>query len=252
MFDILKVRKNQGKQYIPDIKKAVIHEKFRGLPNIKNDACLKDCNLCVDLCPTGAISKYPVKIDLGKCIFCGECQRVCPQKIFKFSNFHKTSSTSREFLIVDSSMNPDKYLSEAIKANDKIKAIFGRSLKIRQVSAAGCNGCELELNACGNVNFDMGRFGIEFVASPRHADVIVITGPVSENMAAALDDAYHSTPEPKLIIVAGACAISGGVFAQSKAINREFLKKYKPDLFIPGCPIHPLTFINAILGFLAM
>lgn len=140
------------------------------------------------------------------------------------------------------------YEEYAVKVNREIKRMFGRSLKLRQVSAGGCNACEMELNACSNVNFDMERFGIEFTASPRHADGIVITGPVSENMAAALEDTYLSTPEPRLMILAGACAISGGVFAGSPALDRAFLKGRKVDLFVPGCPPHPLTFINALLG----
>jgi len=105
-------------------------------------------------------------------------------------------------------------------------------------------------NACSNVNFDMGRFGIDFVASPRHADVIVITGPITENMAYALEDCYKSVPSPKLVILCGACAISGGIFQNSKTINREFLEKYPIDLYIPGCPVHPLTFINGILSYI--
>jgi len=128
--------------------------------------------------------------------------------------------------------------------------IFGRSLKLRQVSAGGCNGCEFELNACGNVNFDMGRFGIEFVSSPRHADGIVITGPVTIPMAVALEDTYLAIPDPKIVVAVGACAISGGIFAGAPAINREFFDKYRVDLYVPGCPVHPLTFINGLLDFL--
>jgi len=153
-------------------------------------------------------------------------------------------------LIVDSNTTPETYETNAIKASAQIKKIFGRSLKLRQVSAGGCNGCEMELNACSNVNFDMGRFGIDIVASPRHADGIIITGPITENMAIALEDAYLSTPDPKIIILVGACAISGGVFKNSETIKRDFLEKHKIDLYIPGCPIHPLTFINGVLGFL--
>ena len=129
----------------------------------------------------------------------------------------------------------------------EITSYFSGSLKLRQVSAAGDNSCELELNACGNVNFDMGRFGIDFVASPRHADGIVITGPVSENMAEPLQICYDATPDPKIIILAGTDAISGGIFEGSPALNRSFLSKYKIDLFVPGNPVHPLTFINGVL-----
>ena len=147
-------------------------------------------------------------------------------------------------------MDKDIYEANAIKSTKQIKKIFGKSLKLRQVSAGGCNGCEMELNACSNVNFDMGRFGIDIVASPRHADGLIITGPITENMSKALEDAYLSVPEPKIIILAGACAISGGVFQNSNALKRDFLDKYKTNLYIPGCPVHPLTVINGILGII--
>ena len=108
----------------------------------------------------------------------------------------------------------------------------------------------MELNAVGNVNFDFGRYGIEFVASPRHSDGIVITGPITENMAEALQICYEAVPEPKIIIVAGTDAISGGIFRDSPAIDRKFLNKYPVDLYVPGNPVHPLTFIHGVLSLL--
>lgn len=248
MFDTLKSRIYQGNQAIPDIEKAVIDEKFRGLPLISMHNC-SNCSNCISVCPTNAIN-HCLSIDLGKCIFCGDCERECPTNTIKFTDFYKISSTSRENLIVYSNTTQEAYKATAIKSSEQIKKIFGRSLKLRQVSAGGCNGCEMELNACSNVNFDMGRFGIDIVASPRHADGIIITGPITENMATALEDAYLSTPDPKVIILVGACAISGGIFKNSDALKRDFLEKYKIDLYIPGCPIHPLTFINGLLSFL--
>jgi Ni,Fe-hydrogenase III small subunit len=133
------------------------------------------------------------------------------------------------------------------RVREEIRTLFRRSLKLRQVSAAGDASNEMELNAAGNVNFDMGRYGIEFVASPRHADGLVITGPISENMAEALQICYDATPSPKLIILCGTDAISGGLFSGSPALNREFLSKYPVDLYVPGNPVHPLTFINGVL-----
>jgi Ni,Fe-hydrogenase III small subunit len=106
------------------------------------------------------------------------------------------------------------------------------------------------LNAANNVQFDMSRFGIDFVASPRHADGVVITGPISENMAEPLERCYHAIPNPKIVILAGTDAISGGIFADSPALNREFLSKYSVDLYIPGNPVHPLTFINGVLDLI--
>lgn len=191
-------------------------------------------------------AKRVLSIDMGKCTFCGKCK--C--EAIRFSNRYKLGSTSRDRLIITEESDPDEYEKQAIVARKEIKKVFSKSLKLRQVSAGGCNGCEMELNACSNCNFDMGRFGIDFVASPRHADGLVITGSISENMAWALEDCYKSTPDPKIVILAGACAISGGVFQTSDKLNREFLEKYPVDLYIPGCPIHPLTFINAVLSFI--
>jgi Ni,Fe-hydrogenase III small subunit/NAD-dependent dihydropyrimidine dehydrogenase PreA subunit len=250
MIKILKIRKNQGYQAIPDVRKAQIREPFRGLPSLNLSAECGKCTICREICPVGAISIKPLSIDIGKCIFCGDCERLCPSKFIKFSNFYKISSTSREHLVVDGLETIDTYYSGAIEVRKEIKRIFGTSLKIRQVSAAGCNACEWELNASGNANFDMGRFGIDIVASPRHSDAILITGPISENMAPALEDAYMCTPDPKIIILAGSCAISGGVFQGSPALNRIFLEKHKVDLYIPGCPVHPLTVVNGIIDFL--
>jgi len=250
MIDLIKLRINHGNQAIPDIRKAMIHEKFRGLPEISKKACKNKCSICQSICPTEAISLKPVKIDLGRCIFCGECERTCPEQKIKYTNYHMLGSSERDRLIIDENINLENFRKLAIQKSEKFKKIFKRSLKLREVSAGGCNGCEMELSACSNVNFDMSRFGIEFTASPRHADGIVITGPITENMSYALIDTFKSTPNPKIIIAVGACAISGGLFERSEAVNRDFLNKLKADLYIPGCPVHPLTFINAVLDFL--
>src|SRR6266700_1713393 len=243
MIDNIKILFHQGKQYIPDVTRASVPGIFRGRPVISTASV--DIQELMDLCPTGAIGNNPVNIDLGKCTFCGECAFAYPDKI-KFTKDYKMATNDREGLsIKEGEGNAVELNAELIRS--EISDYFSGSLKLRQVSAGGDNSCELELNACGNVNFDMSRFGIEFVASPRHADGIVITGPITKNMAEPLQICYDAIPEPKLIILAGTDAISGGIFSDSPALNRSFLSKYKIDLYVPGNPIHPLTFINGLL-----
>jgi len=243
MIGNIKILIHQGRQYIPDVTTAQVPGIFRGRPVISTEK-INEAELA-EICPTNAISTNPICIDLGKCTFCGECAFAFPNKI-KFTTDHKMATNDRNSLIIKEG------LDQAIELNPElirkeINKYFSGSLKLRQVSAGGDNSCELELNACGNVNFDMGRFGIEFVASPRHADGIVITGPITENMAEPLQICYDAIPEPKIIILAGTDAISGGIFEGSLALNRSFLSKYKIDLYVPGNPLHPLTFINGVL-----
>lgn len=241
--DDIKIMIHQGRQFIPDVTKAMVPPPFRGRPEISLEN--SDEVELVELCPTGAITANPVSIDLGKCIFCGECALAFPDKI-KFTNDHKIAANERQRLIVRAGNNSPVTLNPEL-IRKEISDYFRGSLKMRQISAGGDNSNELELNACGNVNFDMGRFGIEFVASPRHADGVVISGPVSENMAEALQICYDAIPEPKIVVLAGTDAISGGIFAGSPALNRIFIDNYRVDLYVPGNPIHPLTFVNGVL-----
>ena len=243
MINNLKIWLHQGKQYIPDVTSAKVPGIFRGRPVISTERI--DQTALTEVCPTNAISNNPVSIDLGKCTFCGECAFAFPNKI-KFTTDFKLATNDPTRLIIEEGQEGNIELDPAL-IRKEISKYFKSSLKLRQVSAGGDNSCELELNACGNVNFDMGRFGIEFVASPRHADGIVITGPITENMAEPLQICYDAIPDPKIIILAGTDAISGGIFEGSPALNRSFLSRYKIDLYVPGNPIHPLTFINGVL-----
>ncbi|TAK44131.1 MAG: NADH:ubiquinone oxidoreductase [Saprospiraceae bacterium] len=243
MLNTIKILAHQGKQYIPDPTAAQAPGVFRGRPLIAAGA--DGTAGLEDLCPTGAISLQPLSIDLGKCTFCGECAFAQPSLI-QFTKDYKIATNERERLIVQAGGGQPIELNPVL-IRKEISEYFSGSLKLRQVSAGGDASCEMELGACSNVNFDMGRYGIEFVASPRHADGIVITGPFSENMARPLQICYDAVPEPKIIILAGTDAISGGIFAGSPALDRRFLEKYKVDLYVPGNPIHPLTFINGVL-----
>ncbi len=243
MLNNLKIVYHQGKQYIPNTATAKVPGIFRGRPVISLEKV--NGQELLDLCPVDAISVNPVSIDLGKCTFCGECAKQFPDKI-KFTTDYKISTNERERLIVKEGdeglieVNPET-------VRDEIHRVFGNSLKLRQVSAGGDGSGEWELNASNNVQFDMGRYGIEFVASPRHADGIVITGPITESMAEPIQICYDAIPEPKIIVLVGTDAISGGIHAGSTALDRSFLDKYPIDLYIPGNPAHPLTIINGLL-----
>ena len=247
MLNSIKVRIAQGTQYIPDPRRAS-PTGLRGKPVIGTSDCASNCDACVTVCPTQAITLAPVQIDLGRCVLCGECAPVCPSQKLSYNNDFQVACTTREGLLLSSTRPaPDPVLVSAA-----LHKRFGRSLKLRSVSAGGCNGCELEVNALSNVNFDLGRYGIDIVASPRHADGLVLTGPITRNMTAALQLCWDAMPEPKLVIAVGACAISGGLFADSECIDREFLDRFKPSLYLPGCPTHPLTFVCGILDLLGI
>jgi len=243
MLDNIKILYHQGKQFIPNVTTAKVPGIFRGRPVISLEKV--DEKELVEVCPMNAISASPVAIDLGKCTFCGECAMRFPTKI-QFTTDYKISSNERERLIVKE--GDDKPVEVNPKSVRKeIHRLFGRSLKLRQISAGGDASCEWELNAANNVQFDMSRFGIEFVASPRHADGIAITGPITKNMAEAIQICYDAVPDPKIVVLVGTDAISGGIFAGSEALDRSFLDKYHIDLYIPGNPAHPLTIINGLL-----
>jgi Ni,Fe-hydrogenase III small subunit len=133
------------------------------------------------------------------------------------------------------------------KAREKIQKLLGRSLSIREVDAGSCNGCELEIVALNNPIYDIERFGIHFVASPRHADMLLVTGPVTRNMELALLKTYRAMPEPKLVVAVGACGISGGIFGANYASLGGVDKVVPVDVYIPGCPPRPQALLQGIL-----
>ncbi len=251
MFNELILALTHRRHTIKDIRKATLLAPFRGVPLIQA-AIGENSESTSWTCPTFALKQKPLQLDLGRCLFCGQCQRNSTTNTIIWSTNYRLATTQRNQLIVtQQSTILQKQITVEPLSSD-IHKIFGRSLKLRHVSAGSCNGCELEWNACSNVNFDIGRFGIDIVASPRHADGLIISGPFTKAMASAIEDAYTATPAPKLIILLGTCAISGGLFANSPAIYREFLTRYPINLYIPGCPPHPLTIINGLLDLLGV
>ncbi len=252
MIDILKFRIEYGRQTVAFPEgPARFPGRFRGRPLVDPSRCGDGCTACADACPTEAIvdpGQASMRIDLGRCLFCGDCATACPPGVVRFGSDHRLAARTREDLLV---AKDEPVLAAAL--DERLRKLFGRSLKLRQVSAAGCSGCEAELNATGNIQFDAGRFGIQFVASPRHADGLVVTGPVSENMRLALHKTYEAVPAPKLVIAVGACAISGGVFRGSPAAHdgaAPALAGIPVDLYVPGCPPHPITFLDGVLRLL--
>lgn len=250
MFKEAKILAAHGQQYIKNLRTQPVPGIFRGKPVISENLKADEISSLYRICPVNAIDSEDGSVDLGKCVFCKECSFLFPERI-KFENDYRMAVNRREDLIIKPGDKKTLRLSRENIRND-IRKLYRNALKLRQVSAGGDNSCEMELAASGNVNFDFGRYGVEFVASPRHADGIVITGPVTENMAEALRICYEAVPEPRLIILAGTDAISGGIFEGSRALRRSFLTEHKIDLYLPGNPVHPLTFINGVMDLLGI
>lgn len=247
MLKILKSRFHQGYRTLdyPD-QSIQLPGAYRGLPQV-NKVCEDEIvDKCVRLCPQKAIDRERHRVDLGRCVFCGECERSGQGKFIHFTTDFRLAATNRSHLITSGSL-PDL----ANHSKLLFKKLFGRSLALRQVSAGGCNACEADINVLNTPAYDLSRFGIQFVASPRHADGIHVTGPVTRNMKTALLATWEAIPEPKVVIASGACAISGGPFYDSpEIIPLESLLNI--DLYIPGCPPHPLTTLNALYDFFSV
>jgi Ni,Fe-hydrogenase III small subunit/ferredoxin len=250
MLSIIRERLRQGGRTIayPSGEPPPLPDRFRGLPVLDETLCPKGCVACIESCPTDAISRdrLGLQLDLGRCLFCTDCIEACPKDAISFTNDYRLSVSAREDLILRSRQG----LQRAVALEPKMRRLFGRSLKLRQVSAGGDNSAEADLNVLSTVVFDMSRFGIQFVASPRHADGLVVTGPVSENMKLALRKTYDAVPAPKIVIAVGACAISGGVFRGHPEVNDGVGCILPVDLYIPGNPPHPLTILDGLLRLL--
>lgn len=248
MFDVVLARIRQGRRTAAHpLRNPILPERFRGLPEIDAARCREGCRDCAEVCPTRAVARHEdgIRLDLGRCLFCTECTDACTAGAIRMTRDHRLAVRRREDLVFEG-----RTLELAAALDAKARRLFGRSLKLRQVSAAGCNACEADLNVLSTIVFDLGRFGVQFVASPRHADALVVTGPVSENMRTALLDTYAAIPSPKLVIAVGACALSGGPFADLPEVHNGVAELLPVDLFIPGCPPHPLTIFDGLLRLL--
>jgi Ni,Fe-hydrogenase III small subunit/NAD-dependent dihydropyrimidine dehydrogenase PreA subunit len=232
-------------------EEPTLPDRFRGTPILDEALCSSGCEACGEACPTGAIKigAGALSLDLGRCLFCSACMDTCPDGAIQFSRDYRMACGKRADLVVSSAATEPRY-GRSVALATEIRQLLGRSLKLRVVSAGGCNGCEADVNVLQTIVFDLGRFGIQYVASPRHADGLLITGPVTENMRLALKKTYDAVPPPKIVIAVGACAISGGPYIDHPEVHNGADSTVPVDLYIPGCPPHPYTILDGLLGLL--
>lgn len=196
----------------------------------KNYTC---CGACVNACPVKAVSLVDGKpvIDYKKCIFCGKCVEACAEGVLQHSN----KEALAEIL-----------LEAQTEVKEMVTAKLGRSLHVRHVDAGSCNACDFEMCALSNPIYDLHRYGIAFVASPRHADMIMVTGVVTRNLEQALRMTYEAMPEPRLVMACGACAAGGETYGSTYAIVGKAADVVPVDIAVPGCPPRPSAMIVAL------
>ena len=249
MFNWLRTRLQQGIRTSRFPREgADFPERFRGRPTRDPARCGDACRQCAGRAPSAFLRAEPpgpVQMDLGACLFSPEEASACSEGAISYSRDYRMGTSTRAGLVT---LTGEVELARAL--DQRAQKLFGRSLRLRSVVAGSCNGCEAELVALGNVVFDLARFGIQFVASPRHADGIVVTGAVNTNMRGALEKTFEAVPSPKLVIAVGACALSGGPFRGSPEITNGVGTVLPVNLWVPGCPPHPLTVLDGLLRLL--
>ncbi len=259
IFDVV-VKSVKGSPVLVPVERMLDSAEGSRLPDVKPELLTSaKAKEIVNACPTGALSVEQcgtgsvLKLDYGKCIGCGRCYVPSSGALFPAKRL-ACSGASREGLVRRWDLGTLQELradEPALNASAReIRAIVGRALNIRQLDAGSCNGCEAEIVALTNPYYDLERFGIHFVASPKHADMLLVTGPVTRNMAAAVKLTYEATPSPKLVVAVGACGSSGGIFTGSTAVVGGVDALIPVDGYIPGCPPTPSMLLSGILRVL--
>lgn len=225
-------------------------------PELDETKCSR-CGECISRCPSAAIVADPLNNKIGinedECIVCSLCEEICPTGAMKMSNNFERAQKDRRLLrksplVIEERIIPNtSYEVLCNHLEKKVHKMFNRSLQIREVSAGSCNACDSEINAMNNPFNDIERLGIHFVASPRHADMLLVTGPAARNMELALIKTYNATPDPKLVVAVGACACSGGIFRDAYASCHGIDSILPVDIYIPGCPPRPQAIIYGLL-----